>query len=205
MGFAVGGVRALRPCGAAFVKKRTSELFSVETAIPTREAHERGGTGRGRRTTVNRPGACVGRPGGWHRGACGAACTGAAWAPSQRPSPAGAHSGRRHSGRATGRVGRPFDAAPPGLNRGAGLVPGAQEAGRWRRRRRRRAATGRPGSGLACRRKLEKGSRANPVAGFQFPRLPAFAGPWGQFRLLGAGYLGTPFSQVSLDLAGRFA
>ena len=62
-----------------------------------------------------------------------------------------------------------------------------------------------PRQGLACRRKLEKGSRANPVAGFQFPRLPAFAGPWGQFRLLGAGSMGTPFGQASLDLAAAAA
>ena len=40
-----------------------------------------------------------------------------------------AASSRRAAQRATGRVGRPFDAAPPDLNRGAGLVPGTQVAG----------------------------------------------------------------------------
>ena len=53
---------------------------------------------------------------------------------------------RAARGRATGRVSRrPFDATPPDLNRGAGLVPETQVAGR---RRQRRTATGHPVRGL---------------------------------------------------------
>jgi hypothetical protein len=72
--------------------------------------------------------------------ACGCAVLECAWACSGGAVPAccslflptsrAAASSRRAAQRATGRVGRPFDAAPPDLNRGAGLVPGTQVAGR---------------------------------------------------------------------------
>jgi len=55
---------------------------------------------------------------------------------------AGARPAQCAAQRATGRVSRPFDATPPGLNRGAGLVPGMQVAGAGGGERRRAATRG---------------------------------------------------------------
>ena len=118
-------------------------------------------TGRGRRTTVNRPARALGGQAGGTAARAARRVRAPRGRAARRPPAAGLGRWLGAAQRATGRVGRPFDAAPPGLNRGAGLVPGAQVAGR--RRRRRRAATGRPGKlGLACRRKLEKGQQSQP-------------------------------------------
>ena len=68
--------------------------------------------------------------------------------------------------RATGRVSRrPFDAAPPGSNRGAGLEPGTQVAGRRRRAVGRAAAAG--------------SNRARGLVGYGWPRLGREAKPSG--------------------------
>ena len=131
MGLEVGGVRALRPCGAAFVKKKRTFL-GVLYGSPDTRAQERGEDGGGgdAQRRMGRARALGGQAGG--TAACAArrvrARRGIWWHGTQRTT------GRSGQRRRAGRVSRrPFDAAPPGLNRGAGLVPGTQVAGRRRR------------------------------------------------------------------------
>ena len=139
VGLAVGGVRALRPCGAAFVQKRT--FLCVLYGSPDARAQERGGDGGGgdAQRQMGQARALGGQAGG--TAACAARRVRArrvrTWrGRAARRGKRGAQQTTGRSGRRAGRVSRRrFDAAPPGLNRGAGLVPGTQVAGGGERRR----------------------------------------------------------------------
>jgi len=130
----VGGVRALRPCGAAFVKKKRTFL-GVLYGSPDTRAQERGEDGGGgdAQRRMGRARALGSQAGG--TAACAARRVRAQRGICRQGADTQRTTGRSGQRRRAGRVSRrPFDAAPPGLNRGAGLVPGTQVAGRRRRR-----------------------------------------------------------------------
>ena len=123
-------VRALRPCRAAFVQKRT---FLGSTDARAQERGEDGSGGDAQRR-MGRARALGGHAGG--TAACAARRV-RAWR--GRAARREEEREKRRKGAAGDGAQRPFDAAPPGLNRGAGLVPGTQVAGRRGRRGRRHA------------------------------------------------------------------